>query len=423
MPVVNPLARELVFKVVYYGPGLGGKTTSLQYIHATSKPEHRGKMVSLATAVDRTLYFDFLPIRVPNVRGMSVKLQLFTVPGQVHYNATRKLVLTGADAVVLVYDSQSARSDANLEALDNLRDNLAAHGRALNEMPHVVAYNKRDLFDVAPLDELDRQLNGNGAPSFATTATTGEGVYEALEAITRAVLDHFEHRVPLQRGVERTSLELPEGGLVEAMKRAEDSDAWSEELAERAARAVQRHPSGVMLLSDLPESDVGEAAARAVSHDARVAPDSDPRPTVLTPPPHRQTAAVPPMSEPPPAPAKSAPAFSFGALWPEAEQKTVAELEACIAQGEYERSVSLADQLLSRSLAGAANLLGGGADSPRDPATAALLLGLNGPRYLEFRALVKDARGGRSVGESDALRAYAMTVEARLARTRLRQRT
>ena len=201
MPVVNPLARELVFKVVYYGPGLGGKTTSLQYIHATAKPEHRGKMVSLATPVDRTLYFDFLPIRVPNVRGMNVKLQLFTVPGQVHYNATRKLVLTGADGVVFVYDSQSARSDANLETLDNLRDNLAAHGRQLSEMPHVVQYNKRDLFDVVPIEELERQLNRAGAPSFATTATTGEGVYESLEAITRAVLDDFERRVPGQRGL------------------------------------------------------------------------------------------------------------------------------------------------------------------------------------------------------------------------------
>src|SRR5215471_17335279 len=115
MPVVNPLSREVVFKVVYYGPGLGGKTTSLQHIHATTLPEHRGKMVSLATPVDRTLYFDFLPIRLPNVRGMSVRLQLFTVPGQVYYNATRKLVLTGADGLVFVSDSQAGRVDANLE--------------------------------------------------------------------------------------------------------------------------------------------------------------------------------------------------------------------------------------------------------------------------------------------------------------------
>src|SRR6186713_3401503 len=125
MPVVNPLARELVFKVVYYGPGLGGKTTSLQYIHATAKPEHRGKMVSLATPVDRTLYFDFLPIRVPNVRGLSVRLQLFTVPGQVYYNATRKLVLSGADGVVFVADSQNGRGETNQEALDDLYANLA----------------------------------------------------------------------------------------------------------------------------------------------------------------------------------------------------------------------------------------------------------------------------------------------------------
>src|SRR6187431_1905216 len=138
MASVNALGRQLVFKIVYYGPGLSGKTSTLQHIHATARPEHRGKMVSLATPVDRTLYFDFLPLRVPNVRGMGVKLQLFTVPGQVYYNATRKLVLTGADGVVLVYDSQSARSDANLETLDNLRENLAAHGRQLSEMPHVV---------------------------------------------------------------------------------------------------------------------------------------------------------------------------------------------------------------------------------------------------------------------------------------------
>ena len=113
MPVVNPLAREVVFKVVYYGPGLGGKTTSLQHIHATVRPEHRGKMVSLATPVDRTLYFDFLPIRLPAVRHMNVRLQLFTVPGQVYYNATRKLVLTGADGLVMVFDSQFGRNDAN----------------------------------------------------------------------------------------------------------------------------------------------------------------------------------------------------------------------------------------------------------------------------------------------------------------------
>lgn len=458
MPVVNPLARELVFKVVYYGPGLGGKTTSLQYIHATAKPEHRGKMVSLATPVDRTLYFDFLPIRVPNVRGMNVKLQLFTVPGQVHYNATRKLVLTGADGIVLVYDSQSARGDANLETLDNLRDNLSAHGRSLGEMPHVVQYNKRDLFDVVPIDELEHQLNRAGAPSFATTATTGEGVYESLEAITRAVLDDFERRVPGMRGLEPTRLELPEGGMVEALRRAEDSDAWGDELADRAARAVQRHPSGVMLLSEVPDADVGEAAARAVAHERQADVVASEAVTAPPPPPSalRSTPAplsplleapapspiapdvdrerrVPPMSEPPPAPrlsslpprpgADAESGVSFDPLWPAQERGTVRELEASLAQGDFERGVTLADQLVARALASAAGLLGGSLDAPRDPATVALLLGLEGRRYLEFRALVRDVRSGRGVSVSEALSAYAMAIEVRLARSRIRGHT
>jgi len=436
MPVVNPLARELVFKVVYYGPGLGGKTTSLQYIHATAKPEHRGKMVSLATPVDRTLYFDFLPIRVPNVRGMNVKLQLFTVPGQVHYNATRKLVLTGADGVVLVYDSQSARSDANLETLDNLRDNLAAHGRQVSEMPHVVQYNKRDLFDVLPIDELERQLNRAGAPSFATTATTGEGVYESLEAITRAVLDDFERRVPGQRGAGATKLELPEGGLMEALRRAEDSDAWGEELAERAARTVQRNPSGLLLLSDLPDADVGEAAAQAVARDLQGLPRNEsppPAPTAAhfdsSPPPP----PMPPMTEPPPVPRLSSlppppevsnvqAGVSFETLWPVPERNTVRELEASLAQGDFERAITLAEQLVARALASAASLLGGNLDAPRDPSTVALLLGLDGRRYLEFRALVRDVRSGRGVNEGEALAAYATAIEVRLARTRVQSR-
>src|SRR5450432_291440 len=148
MASVNALSRELVFKVVYYGPGLSGKTTTLQHIHATVRPEHRGKMVSLATPVDRTLYFDYLPIRLPQVRGMGVRLQLFTVPGQVYYNATRKLVLTGADGLVFVADSQAGRMDSNLESLENLRDNLEELGRSLSDVPHVLQYNKRDLTDL-----------------------------------------------------------------------------------------------------------------------------------------------------------------------------------------------------------------------------------------------------------------------------------
>jgi len=157
MASVNPLSRELVFKIVYYGPGLGGKTTTLEHIHATAKPEHRGKLVSLATPVDRTLYFDFLPVRLPPVRGMNVRLQLFTVPGQVYFNATRKLVLTGADGVVFVSDSQLVRADANLESLENLRDNLADQGRDLAALPIVFSHNKRDFRALTVVDVYTRE--------------------------------------------------------------------------------------------------------------------------------------------------------------------------------------------------------------------------------------------------------------------------
>jgi len=341
-------------------------------------------------------------------------------------------VLTGADGVVLVYDSQSARSDANLETLDNLRDNLAAHGRQVSEMPHVVQYNKRDLFDVLSIDELERQLNRAGAPSFATTATIGEGVYESLEAITRAVLDDFERRVPGQRGPGATKLELPEGGMMEALRRAEDSDAWGEELAERAARSVQRNPSGLLLLSDLPDADVGEVAAQAVARDLQGLPRHESLPPV--PAPHFDiTPTVPAMTEPPPVPRLSSvppppealhsqSGMSFETLWPVPERATVRELEASLAQGDFERAITLAEQLVSRALASAASLLGGNLDAPRDPSTVALLLGLEGRRYLEFRALVRDVRSGRGVNEGEALGAYATAIEVRLARARIQSR-
>jgi len=439
MPVVNPLARELVFKVVYYGPGLGGKTTTLQHIHATAKPEHRGKMVSLATPVDRTLYFDFLPIRVPHVRGMGVRLQLFTVPGQVHYNATRKLVLTGVDGIVMVFDSQRAREDANLETLENLKDNLAAHGKSLSEVPHVVQYNKRDLYDVMPIDELERQLNRHSAPSFATTATSGEGVYESLEAITRAVMDDFDRRVPESRAMERASLEVPEGGLVEALRRAES--VTGEPVFE--TRMTIRTPSGVMRLSEMPETDIGEAAARAVTgEDARA--DSEPKQVLnfeappIAPvhvtlpaisggasggggPSTRRATSEPPLahapalSTRPPAPAPGPAAFSFSSLFSSAEQGVVQVVESALALGDPAAALAAMDQLVARALASGAALAGSAHDAPRDPALVALLLGIEPRRYLKFRSLVREARAGTLLSVEAGLLAYAFVLDLRRA--------
>jgi signal recognition particle receptor subunit beta len=441
MPVVNPLARELVFKVVYYGPGLGGKTTTLQHIHATARPEHRGKMVSLATPVDRTLYFDFLPIRVPHVRGMGVRLQLFTVPGQVHYNATRKLVLTGADGVVLVFDSQRAREDANLETLENLKDNLHAHGKSLSEVPHVVQYNKRDLYDVTPVEELERSLNRLGAPSFTTVATNGEGVYEALEAITRAVMEDFDRRVPESRALERASLEVPEGGLVEALRRAETVGG---EPVFGEQRLTVRTASGLLRLSELPETDVGEAAARAVTgedHGPRT--EHKPGPPLETPPaapahvtmpavsggggeeaPRIPARSDPPQSQPSPGPSRPAPAatgsmagvgFSFGALFPQGERGVVTVVESSLALGDPTAAITAMDQLVARALASGAALVGSAHDAPRDPALVVLLLGIEPRRYLKFRALVREARGGSLVSPEAALAAYTFVLDLRRA--------
>jgi len=434
MPVVNPLARELVFKVVYYGPGLGGKTTTLQHIHATAKPEHRGKMVSLATPVDRTLYFDFLPIRVPHVRGMGVRLQLFTVPGQVHYNATRKLVLTGADGIVMVFDSQRAREDANLETLENLKDNLNAHGKSLPEVPHVVQFNKRDLYDVTPIEELERSLNRLSAPSFATVATGGEGVYEALEAITRAVMEDFDRRVPESRALERASLEVPEGGLVEALRRAEHSAV--EPVFEH--RMTIRTPSGAMRLSELPETDVGEAAARAVTGEdvasidrrstVRTPPIMAPQPVQVTMPAISGGGESPPRSEPPPkhavslagrladgAALASSAAFSFAPLFPAAEQGVVQVVESALSLGDPAAAIAAMDQLVARALAGGAALVGSSHDAPRDPALVALLLGVEPRRYLKFRGLVRDARQGSLLSLETGLSAYAFVLDLRRA--------
>src|SRR5689334_16916234 len=274
MASVNALARELVFKVVYYGPGLGGKTTTLQYIHAATRPEHRGKMVSLATPVDRTLYFDFLPIRLPMVRGMGVRIQLFTVPGQVYYNATRKLVLTGADGLVFVSDSQAGRVDANLETLENLRANLAEHGRSLASVPHVLQHNKRDLSDVLPVDDLDGMLNEHRAPSFGTIATKGDGVFEALEAISKGVVASFEASMPASSHSLSASLEAIEGGLSEALRNADASGA-EVFTAPQSVIATLTGPPGPssdrdgaashLAASDRGAEAPGEVAARAVT--------------------------------------------------------------------------------------------------------------------------------------------------------------
>jgi hypothetical protein len=188
MSFINYASREINLKIVYYGPGLCGKTTNLQYIYQRTAPDAKGKMISLATETERTLFFDFLPLSLGDVRGFKTRFHLYTVPGQVFYDASRKLILKGVDGIVFVADSQNERLDANIESLLNLQDNLAEYGYELEKLPYVIQYNKRDLPNVTPVEELHRLLNPRNVQEFCACATTGEGVFETLKAVAKQIL-------------------------------------------------------------------------------------------------------------------------------------------------------------------------------------------------------------------------------------------
>ena len=385
MASVNPLSRELVFKIVYCGPGLSGKTTTLEHLHTTIKPEHRGRLVSLATPVDRTLYFDFLPVRFPPIRGMHVRLQLFTVPGQVYFNATRKLVLTGADGLVFVSDSQLARADANLESLENLRENLAEQGRDLSQLPLVFQHNKRDLSELVPLEELNATLNLWNAPSAAASAKTGLGIYEALEAISARVLSAFSEDLPEEEAPFEISFASPEGGLAGAIRDASPGE----------------------------NGPTSRAVITRIAAPANGWPSMPPTPMLDEPPvrpgPRARTQEHPVASSP----SHIGQGVSFAPLWTSTDHKAAQQVEVAIAEQRFGHAIELCDALVSRVFAGAADLFGG-PGIPCDPALVPFLLGLSGRRYLTFKATVSETRAGAAVGALDALSAYAFAIDVRL---------
>ena len=196
MSAINYASKEIYFKIVYYGPGMGGKTSNLQYIHKNIPQQNKGNLVSLATDADRTLFFDFLPLDAVKVHGFTTKFQLYTVPGQVHYNATRKLVLRGVDGVAFVADSQWNKMRENVESFRNLEENLTEYGYSLEEIPYVLQYNKRDMDNIAPIEYLEFLLNRRErrVPSFSSIATTGQGIFDTLNRISKLVL----HRLNME---------------------------------------------------------------------------------------------------------------------------------------------------------------------------------------------------------------------------------
>ena len=194
MTFINHAAREINCKIVYYGPGLGGKTTNLQHIYDRTNDASKGRLISLATETERTLFFDFLPLELGEIRGFKVRFHLYTVPGQVFYDASRKLILRGVDGVIFVADSQEARMEANVESVRNLDKNLQEHGYDIATIPYVLQFNKRDLPTAVPVDEMYRRLNIKGEPTFEATATTGLGVLNTLKAVARQVLTDLKKK-------------------------------------------------------------------------------------------------------------------------------------------------------------------------------------------------------------------------------------
>jgi signal recognition particle receptor subunit beta len=191
---INYAAREINCKLVYYGPGLCGKTTNLQFIYSRVEPSTKGKLISLATETERTLFFDFLPLQLGAIRGFKTHFHLYTVPGQVFYDASRKLILRGADGVIFVADSQVERMESNIESLENLEANLAEQNLSLETLPFVLQYNKRDLPNVVPIEDLQVALNPRKAPWFEACARTGTGVFETLKGAAKLVLNELKKK-------------------------------------------------------------------------------------------------------------------------------------------------------------------------------------------------------------------------------------
>jgi signal recognition particle receptor subunit beta len=188
MSLINYSSREINCKIVYYGPGLCGKTTNIQYVYNKVDPSTKGKLITLATEMDRTLFFDFLPLELGQVKGFKTRFHLYTVPGQVYYDASRKLILRGVDGIVFVADSQSARYDANIESLYNLHENLDEYKLKLDDVPFVLQYNKRDMDNIIPMEEMEQELNPEKFPAFPAVAVKGDGVFDTLKCVAKGVL-------------------------------------------------------------------------------------------------------------------------------------------------------------------------------------------------------------------------------------------
>ncbi len=268
MALFNYATKEITLKIVYYGPGLSGKTTNLQYLHSALNASSKGKLLSLSTEADRTLFFDFLPIELGKIKDFSIRFQLYTVPGQVRYNATRRIVLKGADAVIFVADSQREMRDQNVESLDNMRENLLANNIDPEEIPIVFQYNKRDLKETASIQELDRDLNARNYPVVEGIAIDGTGVEEAFKLISRLLLQHIskKHKIEIEPLEEKK--ETPPPAQQPPFFRKPDSEKSDREAS--VIPSVYRSAVGENKPMDRPEGTIALQQSTGTEPGARL---------------------------------------------------------------------------------------------------------------------------------------------------------
>ncbi len=229
MALLNSNKKEINAKIVYYGPGLSGKTTNIQYIYKKLKPEHKGKLMTLATQTDRTLFFDFLPVELGEIKGMKVRFQLYTVPGQVFYNATRRLVLKNVDGIVFVASAEKDKMYDNIESFKNLEENIEHYGRTLRDIPLVIQYNKMDLPNIYTVEDMQKELNKLNVPYFEGSASTGAGVLQTLTGITKLVVHRLKNQTAIAESDRAQNKELKEIQL----ERAQNADDNQQQTAEQ----------------------------------------------------------------------------------------------------------------------------------------------------------------------------------------------
>jgi signal recognition particle receptor subunit beta len=373
MSTLNPLAREISTKIVYCGPALSGKTTSLTRIYESVRPQRRGQLVTLATQGDRTIFFDFLPLHVKPVRGLSLRFLLYTVPGQTFYAATRELVLKGADGIVFVADSSPAAREANLESWEELGRNVEAMGLDTKTMPIVLQWNKRDLPDAVPLEQLEREINTIGAPAFETVAMDGQGILSAFRAITKGVIRRLWPDAPAAQDAD--------GSIAPSDAPSDDAGDRTPEPAPLPAppRVVVPAPTA----ASAPASRLSAGASDSLVSRLRTLADNRPK-------------TMPPES-----------VLSFGALFAESEVSELLTVEQAIAQRLYAQAVNVAANAVASLLDALPGVPSGDSRGIR-----AMLLGLDGREYLKLSRLASLPE--ESIDERAALFALNVLVSARV---------